>query len=456
MAKRSSFKRNELFPVINPHAAGIDIGSKFHQVSIGEGISARFGVFTEDLHELANYLLAHGVNSVAMESTGFYWKNLFVLLQDYGLEVILVNARHTKNVSGKKTDKVDADWIRKLHSCGLLKASFQPDLFTEELRVYCRHRARLIEAGASYIHKMQKCLVLMNIQLTNVIADISGKSGMRIIEAIIEGERDPDKLAALGSTRLKASKEVLRKSLEGIWRPEVVFELKQCHELYLYHKDKITECDSQIEQLLTQQTQQHSAKEDNNGPSDPPAKMRNAKNYPNFDIIKLAHQLSGGIDLSLIPGVGPTTILTIISEVGCDLKSKFPSAAAFTSWLGLCPNNKVSGGRTLASRTQAKKNKLKEALKKAANAVERLKEQNALTHFFHRIKARKGRKVAVTVTARKIATTIYAMLTKQETFRPLEIEKYLQLVRKQKVNKVKRIIAQFEISTEEIQVALSA
>lgn len=241
------------FSIVNPHAAGVDVGSKSHWVAIGlsDDEVREFGVFTEDLHELCNWLKSEGIQTVAMESTGFYWKQLFVMLQSYGMEVYLVNASFTKNVQGKKpSDKADGRWIWKLHCVGLLPASFQPDLFTEELRTYTRHRKRLIEGASQCVNRMQKCLTLMNIQLPVVLSDITGKSGQAIIGAILKGERNAKKLANLADGRVKANKATIAKALTGFWRADHLFELKQHWALYHTYRDQLKSCDSQIDIFL--------------------------------------------------------------------------------------------------------------------------------------------------------------------------------------------------------------
>jgi hypothetical protein len=246
------------FSIVHPHAAGIDVGSRFHWVSVGEGLgeSKQFGVFTRDLHALCQWLISLGIRTVAMESTGFYWKQLFVMLQSYGMEVYLVNASFTKNIQGRKpSDLSDSQWIWKMHSVGLLPASFQPDSFTEELRTYVRHRNRLIEGAAQCVNRMQKCLTLMNIQLPIVLSDISGKSGKAIIEAILSGERDGSKLAQLADHRVKADKATLAEALTGYWRADYLFELEQHWKLYHHYQEHLEQCDQKIEEVLQSRVQ---------------------------------------------------------------------------------------------------------------------------------------------------------------------------------------------------------
>jgi hypothetical protein len=243
--------------VVNPNAAGIDVGGKSHFVAIGQDKKdvREFGVYTDDLHEIAKWLAANGIVTVAMESTGSYWQQLFTILQEYGLNVILVNGRFAKNVKGKKTDVKDCQWIQKLHSIGLLQGSFLPNNDVETLRIYSRHRKNLIENAADYINRMQKALRLMNIRLDNVIRDVTGMSGRAITEAILNGERDPVKLADLANYRVKKSKEEIAKALTGNWRDEYVFELQQSYEIYKNFQDKIAQTDNKIEELLIKQTQ---------------------------------------------------------------------------------------------------------------------------------------------------------------------------------------------------------
>ena len=251
------------FAKVNPKAAGIDIGSKSHWVCAGQGedMIREYSVFTDTLHELARWLKSLDIQTIAMESTGFYWKSLFLLLQDYGFEVILVNAAHVKNVRGKKTDIQDCQWIWQLHSAGLLSASFQPDTFTESLRTYTRYRKSLIDGGARYISKMQKAMIRQNIHLSVVLSDITGKSGQNIITAILEGKRDGNYLASLADPRVKADKHTIARALTGNWQKAHLFELEQSWKLYKYYQDQIAECDKQIERVLDQEVERKNQKD---------------------------------------------------------------------------------------------------------------------------------------------------------------------------------------------------
>lgn len=408
--RRKSTKQMISMPVVNPHAAGIDIGSRSHFVSVAQDNVKEFGVFTDDLHQIAHHLEAHQVKTVALESTGFYWKPLFLLLQDYGFEVVLVNARHVKNVKGHKTDVVDCKWLQLLHSIGLLSNSFQPDLFTGKLRTYTRHRKYLIESASRYVSKMNKLLVLMNIQLSAVLRDITGLSGRRVIEAILQGERDPKALSMLVSSRVKSSREDIEKALVGDWREEYLFELQDSYAIYCMYWDNVRQTDMEIEKLLVQKTVDQPVNLKGYQPS--PMKG-NQKNDPKFDVGRYAYQMSGRVDLLQINGVGYGTVLTLMSETGFDL-SMFPTAKHFASWLGFAPNRKITGGKVISSYTRKKTNPLSIVIRDAANSAGN--SHSRIGDFFRRIAYRKGRASAITATGRKIAVIIYQMLTKKEAF----------------------------------------
>jgi len=252
MAKRN---RTVKFSMVNPHAAGIDVGSKSHWVCAGTDQIREYSVFTEEIHEMAHWLKYLGIQTIAMESTGFYWKSLFLILQDHGFEVILVHAAHVKNVRGKKSDIIDCQWIWQLHSAGLLSASFQPNDLTESLRTYTRHRKSLIDGAARYISKMQKSMVVQNIHLSVVLTDITGKSGQAIISAILGGQRDGQQLAALADRRVKADKRTIAKALTGNWKDQHLFELRQSWEMYQFYHQQIAQCDIKIEQILKAELQ---------------------------------------------------------------------------------------------------------------------------------------------------------------------------------------------------------
>jgi len=430
-------KKKSGFPVLHPNAAGIDIASSEHYVAINPEVDEQsiraFGCFTEDLYAIAYWLIKCKVDTVAMEATGIYWVSLYLILEEVGINVVLVNAKHVKNISGKKSDVKDAEWIRQLHSCGLLSASFQPDHFTRTLRTFMRHRKNLTDMAATHIRMMQKAMEQMNIKLQNVIADITGKSGQAIIEAIIKGEHRPEVLVQLLDGRIKASHEKVRKSLEGVWKEENLFELKQSFELYHFYRSKIKECDEQIKAHLTIRTNEIE-KEITVSKQKVKTKAKNNKNNLSFDATEMLQQIVG-TDLTEIFGITDTNTIEIISEIGLDV-SKWPTVKHFTSWLNLAPNNKVSGGKILSSKTQKKKNKAGQIFKLAAYAVQRSK--NWLAMFYHRIKSRHGVKKAITATARKIAVVFYKMMKEKIAFNPLSADTYMQTFKEQQLRKLKK------------------
>lgn len=425
-------KKKSGFPVLYPNAAGIDIASREHYVAVNpeadENSIRAFGCFTEDLYAIAQWLTRCKVDTVAMEATGIYWVSLYLVLEEAGFNVVLVNAKHVKNVSGKKSDVKDAEWIRQLHSCGLLSSGFQPDNFIRTLRVLMRHRKNLIDMGATHIRMMQKAMEQMNIKLQNVIADITGKSGQAIIAAILDGEYRPEVLVQLLDGRVKASKETVIKSLKGVWKEENLFELQQSFQLYNTYQQKIHECDEKIKAHL--KTRVHTA--------EPmmikKKKAKNNKNNLSFDATEILSQITG-VDLTQIFGITDTNAIEIISEVGLDM-SKWQTAKHFTAWLNLAPNNKISGGKVLSSRTQKKRNVAGQIFKMAAFAVQRSK--NWLAIFYHRIKSRSGAARAVTATARKIAVIFYKLLKEKIEFAPPSIEQYAEVIRERQVKKLKQ------------------
>ncbi len=439
-------------PVVNPHAAGIDMGSKSHFVCVAQDNVKEFNVFTTDLHEIARHLQRHGVKRVAIESTGFYWRPLFVLLQDYGFEVTLVNARHLKNVKGHKTDVVDSKWLQFLHSIGLLSDSFQPDVFTHQLRTYTRHRKSLIEDASKYITKMNKTLVLMNIQLKVVLRDIAGKSGMRVIKAILDGERDAKTLEGLVSFRCESERKDIEKALTGDWRKEYLFELRDCYDLYNYYWQKIRNIDKEIENLLEMNSKQTQHEVSKNA-YEPDNRKHSKKNDPEFDVASYAYEMTNGVDLLKINGVGISTVLTMMSETGFDLVSKFKTAKHFVSWLGFAPNRKISGGKQLSSKTRKKTNPLAKILQEAANSAGNSKSR--LGDFFRRLAYRKGRMTAIIATARKIGVIIYNMLKNKQPFRYEYSENDTNRLKKIKIKNVIKTLQNHSITKNELELALS-
>lgn len=442
--------------VVRPHAAGIDVGGRSHFVAIGQSTDQvrEFGCYTSELHDLCAWLQSEGITDVALESTGNYWQALFIMLQDYKLNPILVNGKFTKNVKGRKSDVQDCQWIQKMHSLGLLEGSFIPDLFTEKLRQFCRHRQSLVANASDYIKKIQQSLRRTNIRLDVAIRDVTGTSGQKIINAILQGERDPKKLAALANYRVKKTKEEIAEALTGDWRDEYLFELKQCYEIYCFLHVQVDECDKKIEALLNERIEENEREHGEQRAEYRGCLKKQNKNAPAINIQELSFQLTGGIDLSAIDGVGQNTILTLLSETGTDLGS-FPSAKHFASWLHLSPNNKISGGKTLSSKTANGKNRLAQALRHAANAIGSNLKEGALHYFFKRIAFRKGHLQAVTATARKLAVIIWNMLTNKTTYQPPEQEIYLKRVRESQLKKVQMKIKQLHIQAEELHFNVS-
>ena len=362
-----------------------------------------FRTFSSDLHQLADWLKEVGVKTVAMESTGVYWIPAFEVLEAHGFEVLLVNARHVKNVPGRKTDVTDAQWLQQLHQHGLLRGSFRPRDGVVRLRAYLRHRERLVDYAASHIQHMQKALMQMNVQLHHVVTDITGVTGMRIIRAIVSGNQRPEQLAEFRDVRCSASKETIREALTGNYRPEHVFALRHALELYDVHQAKIAECDVEIAAVLRTLNEERAA------PEEPLPAVRHAKgrNEPKFDARPALYTLLGA-DLTQIHGFGPYTVLRLVAECGDDMR-KWPTAKNFTSWLTLAPGNKIgSGGRLLSSKTRRSASRAAALLRIAAVNIGRT--HTALGAFYRRLAARIGKAKAVTATARKLAILFYRAL----------------------------------------------
>lgn len=442
------------FEIINPNCAGIDIGSRSHFVAVGQELAdvQEFGVYADDLVAICTHLKENGITSVAMESTGAYWQNLYIELVKHGFEVVLANGKFTKNIKGKKTDVKDARWIQKLHSIGLLTSSFLPDETTETLRTYCRQRQNWLVLAAEASHKMQKYLKLLNFRLDVVVNDICGLTGMAIIKDICRGNHDPEKLAEHRHGNCRKPKEEIAKALKGNNRIDYLFGLKQELESYQFYQKKISECDKQIASFLKSQINSSPIKKKLKT-TDKPHKRLNKNAIKGIDLNQAAYQYFEGVDLMAVEGMSHATILTIISEMGPEGFKKFQTAKEFTSWLRLAPNNKISGGKLLSSKTPKGSNRLKIALRNAANAIGNLKDTH-LSNFFSRISYRKGRTVAVSATARKLAIIIWNMIVKKVPYQPPT--QYLFLDEKRKLGLVKRIqkqIIKFGLTSEDLEIA---
>lgn len=443
-------KKMEL-DIINPNCAGIDIGSKSHFVAVGQALEdvKEFGVYAVDLTAICLHLKSYGITSVAMESTGNYWQNLYVELEKHQMEVTLCNGKFTKHAKGKKTDVKDCRWIQKLHALGLLTGSFLPDETTEQLRTYCRQRTNWIDLAAEASHKMQKYLRLLNFRLDVVVKDICGLTGLAIIADICKGNLDPEKLSLHRHGNCRKSQEEIAKALKGNNRTDFLFGLKQEYDSYLFFQKKIEACDTQINSFLKTQINSNPDKKKLKT-DDKLHKRVNKNSIKGIDLNQAAYQYFGGVDLMNIEGLSHSTILTIMSEVGPEGFTKFESSKQFTSWLRLAPNNKISGGKILSNKIPKGSNRLKIALRHAANAIGNLKDTH-LADFFKRVAYRKGRATAVSATARKLAVIIWNMISKGVQYKaPAE---YLFLDQKRKNNviqKIKKNIAKLEIKPEDL------
>jgi len=433
----------------NPHAAGIDVGSTSHYVAVPpdsvpetESSVRCFESFTGELHKMVEWLNASGVKTVAMESTGVYWIGLYQVLEEAGFEVVLVNARHVKHVPQRKTDVSDCQWLQQLHSYGLLSPSFRPQDEICRLRSLVRHRANLISAASAEVQHIQKALLQMNLYLHQVVSDVMGATGRRILEAILNGERDPEKLLELRDEQItRSSEEEMKAAMVGDYRWEHLFVLRQAYQGYEFWHQQMDECDRQIERMLGEIALLPKPQKPEPGPEPParsqkeadsppepaasaqktqpakPAAKKKAKqsrkaNDPKIDFQPLLTQIFG-IDLTQTLGMRILSILVFLSEVGFDL-SRFPNAKAFSSWLGLCPNNKISGGRLLSSRTRHVVNRASVMLRIAAMGIGRT--DTCLGWFYRRKAMKLGPAAATTATARKLACVLYHLIKHREVY----------------------------------------
>lgn len=409
MAVRNRSISRSGLSLMHPNAAGVDIGSAMHFVAVpadrDDEPVREFASFTADLHALADWLQRCGVDTVAMESTGVYWIPLYELLERRGFTVLLVNARHVKNVSGRKSDVLDCQWLQQLHSFGLLSGAFRPAERVCELRSITRQRAMLLKSQARHVQHMQKALTQMNIQLANVLADVAGVTGQKIVRAIVAGERDTHTLAAYRDARVKATQEEIAKSLEGTWRDEYLFALRQALAGYDFCGMQLAECDTEIEARLSALHLHEQALSKGK-------KRSKARNAPKFDVREHLFKVCG-VDLTRINGIDVSTAMIVISEIGPDM-SRFPTVKHFTSWLGLCPGTKISGGKVLGSKSKRSANRATQALKLAAVALR--SSRSALGAYYRRMCARMDKPKAVTAAAHKLARLVYVMLTRGQEY----------------------------------------
>ena len=410
MARRKRTSARSAQPkFVYPEAAGIDIGARELYVAVHPDRNPRpirvFRTFTQDLHALARWLERCQVQSVAMESTGVYWIPVYQVLEASGFDVVLVNARHVHSVPGRKSDVADCEWLRYLHSVGLLRGSFRPADEICVVRTLVRHRETLVRGASQSTQHMQKAMDQMNVRLHHAVTDITGLSGLRIIDAILAGERDPARLADLAHKRIKASRKTLMAALEGNWREELLLTLRQARETYAHYQRLIGECDQQINALI------RAFERDLAGPQEPGSDVEAGSAKPSSRRAgSLRTQLKAllGTDLMLIPGVAEKTALVLFAEIGPDL-SRFPSSAHFASWLGLCPKNKISGGKVLSSKIGPGAQRAAQALRWATQSLYRSKSN--LGQSFRRLRARVGAPAAVVATAHKLARIIYRLIT---------------------------------------------
>lgn len=393
---------------VNLNAAGVDIGAESHYVAVPEGRDPEgrdvrtFGAFTADLNALADWLARGGIETVAMESTGVYWIPLFELLTARGFEVKLVDPRQLKHGPGRKTDVLDCQWLQQLHTFGLLAAAFRPADQICVLRSYLRQRAMLVNAAAQHIQHMQKALEQMNLKLAHVVSDIAGLTGRTIIRAILAGERDPHVLARLRDRRCKADEPTIARALEGTWRREHLFELRQAVDLFEFYQTQIAACDVEIEAQLGQFEDKSGDARRGGGPRRRPAR----RGALSFEAHAPLQRLTG-VDLTRIDGIDAPTALKLVAEIGLDM-TRWPTEKHFASWLGLAPGSKVTGGKSLSGRTKPSANRAALALRLAAHSLHH--SRSALGAFYRRLRGRLGAPKAITATAHKLARLIYRML----------------------------------------------
>jgi transposase len=433
-------------PPLNLNAAGIDIGGSEHYVAVPHDRDKEpvrtFKAFTCDLYRLADWLQSCRIDTVAMESTGVYWIPLYQILEARGLKVYLVNAKKIKNVPGRKTDVMDCQWIQKLHTFGLLNSSFRPTDEICVLRSYLRQRDNLVSSASTCIQHMQKALTEMNIKLANVISDISGQTGLAIIRSIVAGERDPYKLAKMKDYRIKASMDTIAKSLEGNWREELIFNLSQALALYDTYQSKIAECDLQIRSHLG--TFPNSA-----DPIEKPLTPRKSKrpkgNSLHFDLRDELYRISGA-DLTSIDGIDIVTAQVVISGIGLDM-TRWRTEKAFSSWLGLCPDNRITGGKVIKSSSRKVINRATQALRMAASTL--LKSKSALGANYRRLRTRLGAPKAITAMAHKLARLVYRMLKYGQYYVDKGMAHYELKFREQRIKYLKKQAKMFNLQVIE-------
>lgn len=442
--KKKTKKAIQGLPVLQPYAAGADIGDTRHDIAINDGhgghIVRTFNTFTSDIAEAVNWLKEEGITTVAMESTGIYYLTFYLMCEEAGIEPYLVNARHVKNVTGRKKDETDAMWIQRLHTCGLLKNCFQPDNDFRTLRTYVRQRKGLITRGSDEVRRMQKALELMNIKIHVVISDILGKTGMQIIKAIITGNHDPLELSKLRDPRIKASQQDIIKSLQGVWKDEYLFMLEQAHDTYWFYQQQIKECDNRIHQQLLKQIAKANQGDITLDQLKIKKKGKARKNQLDFPVAPLLVALTG-VDLCKIPSINEVSALEFISETGIDT-SKWKGTKCFTAWLNVVPNTKITGGKIISSKKMKKKNIAGQTLRMAATSL--YSNKTPLGDYHRRMSARYGGKGASLATAHKLARIIYTMLDKKQEFNFNMLIESQQKYREIKIKQLEKQLARLK------------
>jgi transposase len=428
--------------ILRPHAAGIDVGNAEHYVAVPTGRSdpsvQTFGSFTADLHRMAQWLQACHIETVVMQATGVYWMALYQVLESYGFQVYVVNAKYTKTLPGRKTDVLECQWLQKLHTFGLLNNSFLPPEQIRVLRTYLRQRENLVAAAGTCIQQMQKVLTEMNVQLANVLSDLSGTTGMAIMQAILEGQRDPQRLAALADPHVQATRKEIAQSLEGHWREDLLFVLQQVHDLYFTYLESIRGCDRRIEaHLKTLQAKADVAAQ----PLPHTPRLPRRKHIPQTHLREELYRVTG-VDLTRIDGIQVQTAQVVISEVGVDM-TPWPDEHHFASWLGLCPNNRITGGKVIRRGTKKVLNRAATALRLAARSLHH--SQSYLGAKYRRLRARLGGPIAITAMAHLLARLIYRLLRYGTQYHDKGMEHYERKYRETQINWLQKQAAQLNM-----------
>lgn len=448
--QRQIFSDESSLEILHPDAAGIDIGNETHFVSVPPGRDPEpvreFGSWTADLEKMAQWLKACGIKTVAMQSTGVYWLSAHDVLEKQGIEVFVVNARHTRNLPGRKTDVQESQWLRKLHTYGLLRDSFHPPDEIRAVRTSWRLRNRLVKDASRYLQQMQKALTTMNVQLANVVSDINGLTGQTIIRTILKGERDIYVLADLRDPHVKASREEMARSLEGNWREDVLFELKQAVDAYDFIQKQMAEVDQRLEKYMAALPSRalpgSDAPKQEDGKERKKRKSKKPKgNQPHFDL-KAELQRVNGVDLTTIEGIDTLIAQTIFSEIGTDVSS-FKDERNFVSWAGLTPNKDVSGGKVIRQSRKRVNNRVGNALRMAANSLHR--SESYLGARFRKLKARRGAAKAIKGMARYLGCLVYRVLTHGQEWVDRGAKEFDQKYRQRQINELMRKAAELGV-----------